>query len=64
VNHEKKYCSCGAVAMRHVNAEYFCNTHIQEAYAAAARDKKLQQSIAGLLMRDHKRIYREERHEC
>jgi len=46
-------CFCGAVALRHVNDEGFCKLHEKEAFAAAARDKKLQQSIAGLLMRDH-----------
>jgi hypothetical protein len=46
-------CFCGAVALRHVNEEGFCKLHEKEAFAAAARDKRMQQSINGLLMRDH-----------
>jgi hypothetical protein len=46
-------CFCGAIALRHVNEEGFCKLHEREAFEAAARDKRMQQSIAGLLMRDH-----------
>jgi len=48
-------CFCGAVALRHVNDEGFCKLHEKEAFAAAARDKKLQQSVQGLLALDHQR---------
>ena len=54
-------CFCGAVALRHVNDEGFCKQHEREAFEAAARDKRLQQSIQGLLARDHERSSRDNR---
>lgn len=53
-------CFCGAVALRHVGPEGFCKLHEKEAFEAAARDKRMQQSIAGLLARDHERRCRDE----
>jgi hypothetical protein len=53
-------CFCGAVALRHVNEEGFCKLHEREAFEAAARDKRMQQSINGLLARDRERTCTDE----
>jgi len=53
-------CSCGSVALWYVGSEGFCRAHKAEAYEAAARDKRLQQSIAGLLALDHQRKCKDE----
>jgi len=54
-------CHCGNIALRHVGDQGFCKLHEREAFEAAARDKRLQQSIAGLLTLDHERRRRDER---
>jgi len=54
-------CSCGATALWYVGSEGFCRAHKAEAYAAAARDKRLQQSLHGLVILDHQRRAQEER---
>lgn len=48
-------CHCGSIAIWYVRNLGFCRAHKEEAYEAAARDKKLQQSVYGLLALDHER---------
>ena len=48
-------CHCGSIALRHVGSLGFCKEHTAEAFAEAAKAKRLQQSIAGLLALDHQR---------
>ena len=48
-------CHCGSIALRHVGSQGFCKEHMAEAFAEAAKAKRLQQSIAGLLALDHER---------
>lgn len=52
-------CHCGSIAIWYVGANGFCRAHKAEAYRAAAHDKKLQQSVAGLLALDHQRQVRD-----
>lgn len=54
-------CQCGNIAIWYVGSEGFCRAHKTEAYAAAARDKRLQESVHGLLILDHQRRKRDER---
>lgn len=48
-------CHCGSIAIWYVGANGFCRAHKAEAYRAAAHDKKLQQSVAGLIALDLER---------
>ena len=54
-------CHCGSIALRHVGSQGFCKEHTAEAFAEAAKAKRLQQSIHGLLILDHQRQKEDER---
>lgn len=48
-------CHCGGVALWHIGPRGFCRAHKEEAYREAAKDKKLQESVHGLLVLDWRR---------
>ena len=54
-------CHCGKTAIWYVGSTGYCREHKTEAYAAAAKEKQLQNSVQGLLTLDHERRRRDER---
>lgn len=51
---------CGKTALRKVGSRGYCKQHIPESYVEAAKEKRLQQSLHGLMVLDWRRRKDEE----